>query len=249
MTCIKISIALTLIRIPLGRFWKPFLYSVIFLQTAYFIGNTVFLFTQCTPIEANWDLTLTDAVCLGPQATFIASSVGSAIQIFTDMLLSLAPLAIVAQLRRPLRERILVCVLMGIGLLASIASIAKAVIVRRWGDPTLDGWALAEQIAILTVVELFLAVLAACGPSLKNPLQRLLKYAGVSITRVSSRISFVQLARTKHRTDDMPNDLAIRNEDAKIDHSSSRSDPHVNTFDKDIESSAASEGRQHVGNA
>ena len=59
------------------------------------------------------------------------SNWGGSLNITTDVLL--LPLALATFLRslnRPLRERVLVCALMSMGLLASVSSIVKTVLVR-----------------------------------------------------------------------------------------------------------------------
>jgi hypothetical protein len=200
MTCIKISAALTLLRIPQSKIWNIGLYFITGLQSAYFIGNTVFIFVACQPLQGIWGLSVTDARCLGPRASQIASNVGSAINVTTDVLLSLAPMVILWNLRRPLRERILVCALTGVGLFASISSLVKTVIVQQWGDPNVDTWALAVSIATWTILEQFLAVLAACSPSIKGPLQRLLGSFGVLLTSFNSHISFIEMRRSTRGT-------------------------------------------------
>lgn len=191
MTCIKISVALSLLRIPVNRLWTVFLWTVTAVQVSYLIGNTVLTFLYCQPIAAVWDFTITNAYCLPASASLIASNVGSAINITTDLLLSLAPMVMLWNLHRPLRERVLVCCLMGMGLLASASCIAKAVIVRDWGRTDIDTWALAMSIATWTMVEQLLAVIAACSPSLKGPLERALRRFGVAIVHYNSQLSFV----------------------------------------------------------
>jgi hypothetical protein len=74
MTCIKVSVALALLRIPVNRLWAVFLYSVTAVQIAYLIGNTVIVFLVCRPLHALWDFSVTDGYCLGPQAYRIASN-------------------------------------------------------------------------------------------------------------------------------------------------------------------------------
>ena len=202
MTCIKVSVTLTLLRLPLGIKWKVFLYAIAAIQVAYFIGNEVYAFVICIPLKGIWDMSVTDARCLGPHSAVIASSVGSTINSLVDVILSVTPMVLVWQLRRPLREKLLVFVLTGIGLLASASSIAKALVVRKWGDPSeTDTWALAVTIATLTMVEQFCAVLAACSPSLKGPIQRGLRSIGVSLTRYNSHISFVNIGRSRATLD------------------------------------------------
>lgn len=191
MTCIKISVALSLLRIPVNRLWTVFLYSATAVQVAYFIGNTVFAFLACRPLAALWDPRITEAYCAGPRASLIASYVGSAVNITTDLLLSLAPMVMLWNLHRPLRERVLVCCLMGMGILASVSCIVKAVIVRQWGRTDIDVWAQAMSIATWTIAEQFVAIMAACSPSLKGPLERLLRRFGIFIVHYNSQLSFV----------------------------------------------------------
>ncbi len=55
----------------------------------------------------------------------------------------------------------------------------------------IDNWALAMSIATWTMIEELLAVLAACSPSLKGPLERILRRIGISIVEYNSQLSFV----------------------------------------------------------
>ena len=182
MTCIKISIALTLLRIQQDLWWKIFLFFIIGIQAAYGIGNTFFILLQCRPLAAAYDLSITPKQCLPPSAILIASNLGSAINITTDFSLSLAPIAFLHKLNRPLREKVLVCLLMGMGLLASISSIMKTVVVQSFADPTLDTWAIGISICTWTALEELLALLAACIPAQKPLLQRFLGYIGIDLT-------------------------------------------------------------------
>ncbi len=196
MTCIKTSVALTLLRLPpSSRFWRPFLWAVLAVQTTYFIGDTLYIFLKCRPLQGAWDLTVPGRECTSPETDVVVSSIGSTINIATDVSLSLAPMFMLWKLRRPRRERILVCGLTCMGLFASGSSVAKAVMVGQWPWAT-DPWALAVSIATWTIVEQFVAVLAACSPSLKGPIQRVLGKFGILLTEYGSRISFVGVSPT-----------------------------------------------------
>lgn len=110
--------------------------------------------------------------------------VGSAINVVTDLCLSLSPVTFLSRLHRPVRERVLVCLLMGIGLFASSASIAKLVIILDWERrPGVDLWSMAVSIATWTVTEQFFGVMAACFPFLKPLVERCLTHLGISLTR------------------------------------------------------------------
>lgn len=196
MTCIKASIAITLLRIPLvHRAWRPFLFTVLAIQALYFVGDTIYIFAGCRPLHAAWDASR--ANCADVRTDVLVSSIGSALNAMTDLLLSVAPMLVLAKLRRPGRERVLVCGLTGMGLFASGASVAKAVNVGRRGKVE-DEWALAMSIATWTVVEQLVAVLAACSPSLKGPIESLLGRCGILLTgHRGSKVSFMDMLRSR----------------------------------------------------
>lgn len=193
MTCIKISIALTLLRIQgKERGWRIFLYTIMGIQAVYGIGNTLFnLVIACRPLEAAWNPFLPGGKCVSFEVMRGVSNLGSSINITTDVLLSLAPATFLRKLNRPLRERIFVCVLMGMGLFASVSSIVKTVIVKDWGDPLTadDWWATGVSICTWTVLEQLLGVLAACVPAMKGIFQKCLGAMGVSLTVKSQQRS------------------------------------------------------------
>ena len=185
MTCIKLSIALTLLRIQgKERGWRIFLYTLMAIQTIYGVGNVLFnLAIACRPLEAAWTPFMPG--CVSTEVMSGVSNTGSAINITTDVLLSLAPATFLRKLNRPLRERIFVCVLMGMGLFASMSSVAKTIIiVREWGNiATLpDWWATSVSLCTWTALEQLLGVLAACVPAMKGIFQQCLGAVGVSLT-------------------------------------------------------------------
>ncbi|KAK4121972.1 hypothetical protein N657DRAFT_576661 [Parathielavia appendiculata] len=192
MTCIKISIALTLLRIQgKERGWRIFLYTLMAVQAVYGVGNTLFnLVIACRPLQAAWNPFLPGATCVSVEVMRTVSNVGSAVNITTDVLLSLAPATFLRKLNRPLRERVFVCVLMGMGLFASVSSIVKTVIVQGWGDPTMsldDWWAVGVSICTWTVLEQVLSVLAACVPAMKGIFQKCLGAMGFHLTQNKSQ--------------------------------------------------------------
>ncbi|KAK3321684.1 hypothetical protein B0H66DRAFT_179170 [Apodospora peruviana] len=185
MTCIKVSIALTLLRIQQKSVsWRIFLYSIMALQAIYGILNLFFnLVIACRPLRTAWDPFGTpEGFCVSFEIQRTVSNVGSSINITTDVLLSLAPVTFLFKLNRPLRERLFVCGLMGLGIFASAASIIKTIIVRGYGDLTVtDFQAMGVSICTWTVLEQLLGVLAACVPAMKGIFQSCLGRMGVSL--------------------------------------------------------------------
>lgn len=190
MTCIKISIALTLLRVRGSeRGWRIFLYTIMGVQSIYGVGNVFFdLLIACQPLAAAWDPFLPGGRCVSVEVMRAVSNLGSSINITTDVLLSLAPATFLRKLNRPLRERIFVCVLMGMGIFASASSIVKTVIIKDWGDPLAidDWWAMGVSISTWTALEQLLGVLAACVPAMKGTFQKCLGAVGVSLTEPKS---------------------------------------------------------------
>ena len=192
MTLIKTSVVLTLLRLPLKRSWKTGLYVLLGIQLTYWLANTIYLFAKCRPYHAAWDFTVAVRHCPSEETDVLVSNIGSAINITTDLILSVAPMLIFWKLRRPLRERILICSLTGMGLFASAASIVKAVIIAQWTS-TNDRWSTAITIATWTITEQFVSVLAACSPSLKTPIEKMLNKFGIPLVEHDQNISFVHM--------------------------------------------------------
>lgn len=192
MTLIKTSIVLTLLRLPLRRTWKVMLYIILAVQLCFGFSNTMYNLFKCRPYHAAWDMSVYPRQCVSEHIDVIVSHLGSSMNIATDLLLSIAPMVIFWNLRRPLRERILICSLTGIGLFATVASIMKVVVITQWTAAD-DRWATAVSIATWTVTEQFVSILAACSPSLKKPIERLLDKLGIPLVESDQFISFVHI--------------------------------------------------------
>ncbi|KAK4172341.1 hypothetical protein QBC36DRAFT_76772 [Triangularia setosa] len=192
MTLIKTSIVLTLLRLPLKRSWRIGLYVIGAVQVTYCIADMPYLFFKCRPFHAAWDIMVFDRRCPDLHTDILVSSIGSAINITTDLLLSVAPMFILWNLRRPLRERVVICILTGMGLFASVASIMKAVVIADWRNVE-DQWEMAMSIATWTILEQFISLFAACCPSLKGPIQALLAKCGFNLDRQDTNVSFVHI--------------------------------------------------------
>jgi hypothetical protein len=192
MTTIKTGICLTILRIQSTRRWKFFLYTIIVVQITYCVGNTLFAVFRCRPFWPYWSNPADNPrggqqyTCLGPDYVTVATVLGSTINIATDVLLALTPFFFLRTLRRPRREKALVCLLMAFGLFASFASLMKAIVVgmiSRDTDDAVEDDKLAMGVSISTwmIAEQGLAVFAACAPCLKGFVESLLVRCGFSL--------------------------------------------------------------------
>ena len=145
----KISMSCTLLRI-LGESlrWRYVLYGIIVTQILIGVTINSFQFSLCKPLSAIWDPVVAAApgtVCSAPEVAQTSIWVTASITILTDVILSLIPLTFIVRIQRPLRERIAVAVIMGLGIIASISSIYKTTLAKNYGitgDTLTDGIAL-----------------------------------------------------------------------------------------------------------
>ena len=169
---IKLSAICMLLRFQQGIGWKIFLYGMGAIQVAFALGNLIWLLGFfCRPFSAAYSQNLADAAkCFPARAMRIASNTAVYTNLATDLILSLVPLSFLVNLRRSLQERILVCILMATGLLASAASISKMLQIRSWNAAKAQDAqiALSSLIEIWTVLEMFLGITATCLPYLKS---------------------------------------------------------------------------------
>ena len=214
ITLIKSSIALTLLRIqPNVLWWRIFLWTIIAIMAIYGVGNTFFILLQCRPLEAAWNpaiLAVVDGTCLPVLGIHIMSNIGSAINIASDVLLSLAPIMFLWKLKRPFREKVIVGCLMGLGLFASIASIFKTIAVSKFSNPGVDMWALTNSLATWTALEQLVAMIAASAPFLKPVVQPVLHKFGLSLsgTRTGRPTDYRYGSNGYHRTTEQNTNLS-----------------------------------------
>jgi NADH:ubiquinone oxidoreductase subunit K len=175
---IKISVACLMLRFQPNRSWRVCLYVLITILAIVTLGSSIFAAFQCLPLAAIWDPTVVGAKCVGPNPVRGVSNFFGAFCIATDIILSLFPLTFLVKLRRPIIEKGLIYMLMGIGLTASAASITKAVVIQQWVHDV-DGTYVGFTISTLAAVEMLIGSIAACLPCLKSTIQRLLASMGI----------------------------------------------------------------------
>ncbi|KAK3995529.1 hypothetical protein QBC44DRAFT_18682 [Cladorrhinum sp. PSN332] len=200
MTLIKTSVVVTLLRLPLRLTSRAVLYTMLVTQVAYCIAAVSYQMFRCRPIQAAWDIMIIDAKCPSSHVTVIVSTIGSAINITTDVVLSVAPTVIFWNLRRPLRERILICALSCIGFVASGASVLKAIIIAT-SQGEKDMVSMGLRVSKWTVIEQFVSVTAACSPALKRPIEYVLAKCGIVLIQPESAISFVHMGSRHERSE------------------------------------------------
>jgi hypothetical protein len=173
VTASKLAIALLLLSL-LNSFkpWRIFLYGMVAL-----LGGTLLLFTMvqffaCMPYAAYWDPQVrVRAKCWSISSITGAVIAFGCIQAITDLIFSFIPLTFIIHLHRPLGEKIAIAVLMGLGVFASAATVARTVLGTV---PKTDPLRNDAMVTLLALVDLHVGIATATLPSLKSSFQGLL---------------------------------------------------------------------------
>ena len=123
----KLSIALMLFKLRRDDsvLWRTFLLVMMLFPVAMAVTTTATLFSACTPVSAMWDFDIKNFECKSPKKIGEAILATSIITVVTDFVLALLPVTFIVRFKRSVREKVLLAVVMGLGLVASTASLLK----------------------------------------------------------------------------------------------------------------------------
>ncbi|RDL42410.1 uncharacterized protein BP5553_02389 [Venustampulla echinocandica] len=116
---------------------------------------------QCVPMEKQWDfIGAVPGKCINTTAFFYSTS---AFNIITDIWIICLPIRVLSKIHRPQREKIILFVVFGMGVLACVASIVRLYSIRVFTlsqDPFYDG----GPVNIWSMVEINVAIVCASVP-------------------------------------------------------------------------------------
>ncbi|KAE8381898.1 hypothetical protein BDV26DRAFT_289099 [Aspergillus bertholletiae] len=167
----KISVALFIMRIS-GRTskWRRwFLIIHITLYTLLTIINLCILLGQCRPIQALWDQSVRQsgqAKCLDPSIDTDVTMFQSSFGAYLDFVLALLPLTFIMELNVGLRKRIILCLILGLGIVAGICACIKTSKFNAAANPTDPTWN-SYSLYLWAFLEIPLVIIAACIPPSK----------------------------------------------------------------------------------
>ncbi|KAF2105784.1 hypothetical protein BDV96DRAFT_508906 [Lophiotrema nucula] len=182
---IKISVLLMLLRLQTDRLWRRFCWGLITFVVCLTVYNMIAQLTQCIPLHKVWDLLgVVQGKCWGTAAVRSNLFAVATMTFLTDFIVALLPLTFLGKVQKPMREKAIIGVLMGLGIFAGVASILKMVFAANFGktgDIDLDG----IRIGMWSLIEELVGMIAACVPCLRSPFQRCLEYFGLVTTHPS----------------------------------------------------------------
>ncbi|KAK4894142.1 hypothetical protein LTR27_007508 [Elasticomyces elasticus] len=128
-----------------------------------FVFLTIFL---CTPVPYYWQYPpQTAGHCLDEGLATLAAGI---LNIVNDLLAALVPIPLVMRLRMPMRQRIGVSVLFGLGFIVIVAGSVRTYYIWKGLMATWDETWYAYPLWIAAAVEIDVGVICACAPALKT---------------------------------------------------------------------------------
>jgi hypothetical protein len=179
----KVSIGLFLLRLKQSRKFAIAVWGVL---TPLFITTLILCFVvglQCIPLRALWTPTI-KGHCISTETPLNVSYVQSAFAILADLFLTVSPIVILWKVQISLKKKIGICVLMSLGLMATIANALRNAFIPNLtaSDETCEMPSVEKRqiffptnlMAIDTIVpvvlvadlEFSLGTIAACMPTL-----------------------------------------------------------------------------------
>ncbi|KAK5651370.1 hypothetical protein OQA88_12527 [Cercophora sp. LCS_1] len=184
-TFARISILCLLLQIAQERGWRWTLWSAVALQGASLAACNISQLLQCRPIRSMWS-NVPEKQCVPTEHIWIVAWVFSgeypvyadapSIAMVSDLLCAVLPSLLIWRLSRPVAEKLLLSVLMGLCLVATLAGMFKVLALKSY-DPTSENVVRDMMSAYMWIrIEELVLIIAACAPLLKRPIESLLQH-------------------------------------------------------------------------
>ncbi|KAJ0106743.1 hypothetical protein J7T55_001267 [Diaporthe amygdali] len=171
MAFIKLSILKMYGEIFVSRRFRTFLWIVATFMLLWTITCSITTIFQCTPIEYNWDTTITSGHCINYGAFVLAAG---ALNIVTDFTLLLMPIPLIWRLHTSKQKKWQIILTFAMGSSACIVSIVRLAYSEKVGT-TADGSWDNIPAGLASAAELMVGFLAASMPTYR-PLYRRLRH-------------------------------------------------------------------------
>ncbi|CAG8898845.1 unnamed protein product [Penicillium egyptiacum] len=140
--------------------WSSFAVVITLFITVLFVD--IF---QCQPVEYVYDTTIPGGKCIDQGAFFVSTA---ALNLFTDVMVLSIPIIITARLQMPLQRKLAVCIILCLGGVATAVGVWRIVILAQGFLSHTPGPDPTYAIGFCSsAIEVNVAVVTACGPSLK----------------------------------------------------------------------------------
>ncbi|KAI3329194.1 hypothetical protein HD806DRAFT_548325 [Xylariaceae sp. AK1471] len=166
----------------LAFYWRLFsiraripIFILTFLVFIWLVSLFLLALLSCSPIRAQFDLSVTTAKCIDRSKVYLG---GSLVNTIGDFVLVLMPLPYVLRLKASLGQRIVFIGIFALGIFTSIVSIIRLTITIAIPPSNPDTTYSLRDFILWSIVEIHTGLTCACLPSMR-PLLRLLSPAGL----------------------------------------------------------------------
>ncbi|KAJ6098343.1 hypothetical protein N7499_002717 [Penicillium canescens] len=180
LTVVKLSILLFLRRLESrSRVVNGLIWGAMAFVVGLFIATLFVDIFQCRPVAYVYDMSIPGGTCINQGGFYVSTA---ALNLLTDLVVLSIPIIITWSLQMPLRRKIAVCVILCLGGVATAIGVWRIVILAQVFlthevnlDPTYNiGFC-------SSAIEVNVAVITACGPSMKAIASRYLpRLLGIS---------------------------------------------------------------------
>ncbi|KAH8891131.1 hypothetical protein GQ53DRAFT_865868 [Thozetella sp. PMI_491] len=161
----KLGVAALLDRLlSPSRLQRAILWSLVILCNITLNLCNIFMFAQCSPSRALWDLSITDKKCWEPSTVVKWSFYAGTLSAFTDLYLALYPAVVLFGLQMKLKKKLILSAALGVGSVATVISVYK--ITRMPSLASTDFTYDTCDLTIWTCIEGSTLIIAACIPVL-----------------------------------------------------------------------------------
>ncbi|PLB48435.1 hypothetical protein P170DRAFT_360773 [Aspergillus steynii IBT 23096] len=195
---LKISIALNLLRFSPTRWYTGCLWAGIGLVSTYSFMGAMTFFLHCKPMQAHWDTRIKDAQCYSVHLFVTFALVNTSFNIFTDILFATLPIPVIWNLQMKRRVRMYLIGVLSLGYIAVGLGIVKTVYQLAYGK-SIDTF-FNDSIIFWALAQFNTGIIAACVPSLKPLVSRVLKLSEYTNSRSRSHVLYGSSAVGRHTT-------------------------------------------------
>lgn len=189
-----------LLRLESDKPWRRFLWAMIAFQVVLSAYNMLTQLLGCMPLREMWDISNNLPGKCWPYHVQSASQV--TVQVFvilTDWIYAILPINFLRKVQRPLRERTVIGLLMGLGVFAGVASIIKIKQILTMPHSA-DAYADIIVIEMWCSIEVLTGFIVSCVPCLRGPFQRVLEHYGIVTLRQTTTYAYGQYPGTQYAT-------------------------------------------------
>ncbi|KAF4630434.1 hypothetical protein G7Y89_g7705 [Cudoniella acicularis] len=166
---VKLSLLAFYLRLSPNGMFRKLTYAMMVVSASFGVSSVIAAGVQCVPVSMLWDSTQAGH-CIDVNSFYFANA---GIHIFTELLIYILPIHTLWKLHLPLRQKLGLCGLMGVGAMLIVISCYRIVTIRDLLASNDTTWNTVAPLMWYTI-ELNLAIFIACGPAFLSFFRRYL---------------------------------------------------------------------------